>query len=265
MNGSIPLFDKVDKMRYHVQMQIATEVLNVLDASTLTQNSLILPEGQLERKLYVAVNKCLEAIGGKWNKKAKAHLFDADPQPLLEELILTGHFTDSKKEFQFFPTPEPVAIQLLELADIQINDTILEPSAGEGHIADVLAKRFPQTTLTCVELNPKMHAVLTAKGYTAHLHDFLDFDCEQQFDKVIMNPPFTRLQDVDHIAHAFSFLKPKGRLVSVVSESPFFRTGTKSETFGKFVESHGHSVKLPENSFKSSGTGVNTRIVVLNN
>ena len=34
---------------------------------------------QLDRNDYVKVNKALEALGGKWNRKAKAHLFDEDP------------------------------------------------------------------------------------------------------------------------------------------------------------------------------------------
>ncbi|GAG77997.1 unnamed protein product, partial [marine sediment metagenome] len=47
---------------------------------------------------------------------------------------------DKKKEFQFFETPPDIVSQLIELAEIGIGHTCLEPSAGRGNIAEALSE-----------------------------------------------------------------------------------------------------------------------------
>lgn len=78
-----------------------------------------------------------------------------------------------------------------------------------------------------------------------------------------MNPPFANLQDVDHVTHAFNFLKPGGRLVAIMGEGAFFRQDRKAQEFRALLDVHGISEQLPAGSFEASGTNVNTRIVIL--
>ena len=52
-------------------MKISDEILGILSRCTVDGNTLYLPDEQLDRKTYTAVNKCLVNIGGKWNRKAK--------------------------------------------------------------------------------------------------------------------------------------------------------------------------------------------------
>jgi hypothetical protein len=247
-------------------MTIDIPILQILERVEIRGNTAFLPTGQLDRKVYEKVNKCLEAIGGKWNRKSKGHVFDSDPTDLLDSVVVTGQVTDWRKELQFFPTPRPVALQMLDLAELSGSETILEPSAGKGAILDVVRERFPRCHLFANDINPKFRDVLLAKRYTnVSCDDFLRFTFATKFvDRIIMNPPFTRQQDVDHIAHAFeNFLKPGGILVSVVSESPFFRSTAKSEMFRRLVTMHGTSFSLPAGAFAESGTEVMTRIVKL--
>ena len=89
-------------------MKIAADVLQILDLCTIEDNKVYLPNKPLDRKLYVKVNECLESIGGKWNRKAKAHIFESGPEDLFNEMIMTGEFTDFTKEYQFFPTPKNI-------------------------------------------------------------------------------------------------------------------------------------------------------------
>ena len=79
-----------------------------------------------------------------------------------------------------------------------------------------------------------------------------------------MNPTFEKQYDIDHVLHAYSLLGNNGKLVSIMSAGMSFRQNKKSVDFRNFVEKHGYFEHLPENSFKESGTGVNTIIVVLN-
>jgi 16S rRNA G1207 methylase RsmC len=79
-----------------------------------------------------------------------------------------------------------------------------------------------------------------------------------------MNPPFTRQQDIDHVLHAWSLLNEGGILVSIVSESCFFRSNNKAIDFRTFLDEHQLQVlDLDSGDFRVSGTMVKTRIIVL--
>lgn len=242
-------------------MKIKNDILNILDNCKVEGNVLYLPEQQLDRKTYTDVNKCLQSIGGKWNKKVKGHVFETDPVELVGNLIITAEVTDIKKEFQYFPTPKNIAIQMIKLAEIKSGDMLLEPSAGQGAIADYFPK---ENSYLLVELNEANAKVLEDKGLDVLIGDFLNCRFEKA-DKIIMNPPFSKQQDIEHILHAYDLLKDGGTLVSIVSESPFFRENKKSVEFRGFLEDNNAEViDLPEGSFKESGTMVKTRIVKIN-
>jgi len=239
-------------------LKIKNEILNILDACTTKGNILYLPDRQLDRKTYTEVNKCLDSIGGKWNRKAKGHIFTEDPTDLLENLILTGEVTDIKKEFQYFPTPKNIAKMMVEMAEIKPSDVLLEPSAGQGAIADEFPK---ENEYILVELNERNAQILVDKGYRVTINNFLEIE-DLDIDKIIQNPPFSRQQDISHILHAFHLLKSGGIIVSVVSESPFFRENKKSVEFKEFLEeNNAEIISLPEGAFKESGTMVKTRII----
>jgi len=96
-------------------MKVSDVVLDILTECRAEGNVVYLPERQLDRQTYLAVNKALECIGGKWNRKQKGHVFShGNPAEMLESLILTGDVVDLKKEFQFFPTPRPVALRMCQ-------------------------------------------------------------------------------------------------------------------------------------------------------
>lgn len=242
-------------------MKIDNAVLNVLSNAQINDNALILV-GQLDRKLYKDTNKVLEAAGGKWNRKAKAHLFDGDVAEIIDQIILTGEIT-IPKDFGYFPTPGPIVQQLIELADIKPGMTVLEPSAGQGAIAREVAKI---ADVDCVELLPENVKALLADGFAESvlLTDFLQLITGPLYDRVIMNPPFAKQDDIKHVMHALKFLKPDGLLVSVMSASVLFRDNKLTTEFRELIDSHeGEIIPLPENSFKPSGTNVNTVIVVI--
>jgi type I restriction-modification system DNA methylase subunit len=242
-------------------MQINPEIIDILEACEVKGKTIYLPQVKLDRKTYLAVNKCLESIGGKWNKKAKGHVFEDVPANLLDNLLVTGETTDVKKEFQFFETPPELANKMVGMLNLQSEDRVLEPSAGQGAILDCFAKQNPRIILTVIELFEKNIGALQKKGYFPMQEDFLNLT-SSKFDKIIMNPPFTRQQDIDHILHASSLLANHGILVSIVSESPFFRTNKKSVEFRKFLDSvNAEVIKNDDGAFKKSGTMASTRII----
>ncbi|MBU2251773.1 MAG: hypothetical protein KJ977_05475, partial [Candidatus Omnitrophica bacterium] len=205
--------------------KVEDNILDILGNCRTVENIVYLPEGQLDRDTYLAVSTCLENIGGKWSRKAKGHVFSDDPTEMFENLMATGETENIKQELQFFETPEPLAKRMVELAEINKHDSILEPSAGLGAVA----KFLPQRQLVCVEMDMDMSCKLLCMGYEVVAgEDFLLHCPCSLYSKIIMNPPFRNQQDITHILHAWELLADNGILVSVVSASAFFRTNKKS-------------------------------------
>ncbi len=146
---------------------------------------------------------------------------------------------------------------------------ILEPSAGLGRLYDAVRK-VSGAEMVLVELAADCCAELyRIEDHAVKLvqEDFLRCDRARlggPFDGVIMNPPFGGRADMRHVVHAYGMLDHGGRLVAVMSEGPFFRQDRKSAAFRDWLEDVGGlGEKLPPQSFKDSGTGVNVRLVVI--
>lgn len=214
--------------------------------------------GQVDRKLYEAVNKGLDLLGGKWNKKHGGHVFSTDPRQQVAEMLGTGAVTVEKDGF--FRTPRAVVLQMVGMLRRQPT-VVLEPSAGDGAICDVLAEHGYK--VVAVERNESRRRILQDKGYKVdYCTDFLEM-CGN-FTAILMNPPFEQLQDVDHVTRAFNnCLANGGEMISVMAESAFFRDDAKCVRFRQLVDDCGYSVELPEGAFKESGTMVQTRLVYL--
>ena len=250
---------------------IPEEVLTVLSTVEIEGNNVLIT-AQLDRKLYLAVNKVLDRIGGKWNKKAKAHIFDADPIERLEVVINSG-VLDPKIKTGYFPTPAVIVDKMIELADLNNRQLILEPSAGQGHIVKKIIEHMDthSQVLVCENLQENVH-ILEELGLTVE-GEFFEFveECNGSgengmlFDRIIMNPPFERQADIDHVTAAYGLLAPGGVLVTIMSAGVLFRENKKTVEFrDNIMEPYGTYLdRLPAGAFKESGTMVNTILLRL--
>jgi len=237
--------------------QIYEATLAILSDVKIEGNKIFITSGNLDRKQYLAVNEVLENMGGKWDRKSKSHVYPEDPTEKLEMVLLAGEIVPPKK-YGYFPTPPEIAKLVIEAADIKPHMAVLEPSAGQGGIADCLPG---DCYLDCIELLPENLKVLESKMYRVIGSDFLSIEPRQDYDRVVMNPPFENQQDIDHVLHALEFLRPGGRLVSIMSAGVLFRQNKKTVEFREMID---EITALPEGSFKLSGTNVNTSMVVIN-
>jgi len=167
-------------------MQVATDVLAVLSRAQMNGNALKIDE-QLDRNMYQRTNKVLEAAGGKWNRKAQAHLFDDDAFTRIDQIILTGQVEVPKDEFNFFPTPPAVVRRLMEIADVHPGMMVLEPEAGRGDIA--IACVDAGAIVDCYELMQANFDFLASCGrFNSVRHmDFLTATPEPIYDRIVMN------------------------------------------------------------------------------
>lgn len=241
--------------------KVSQDVIEVLERAETEGNALRLT-GQIERKLYERAAKAVADAGGKWNTKAKAMLFDGDAAEAIEPILLTGEITSRKVELQAFFTPPTLAETVALAAEIKPGHMVLEPSAGHGALAN--AALWHGGHVTCYDIDAKHVAILSAAGFETYQVDFMTTNPDPVFDRVVMNPPFTRQQDVKHVMHALKFLKPGGRLVAIMSPSWLTRGDNLSANFRKLLDClSADTIALPEGSFKSSGTNVSTVLVTI--
>lgn len=168
--------------------------------------------GEKDKAAVAEAEKALMAIGAV--KAGRHWQFDYDPTEVLDQVVCSGCIPDHKSH-QFYPTPESVAALAVELAQIGPEHTCLEPSAGQGGLADMM----PSTRTICVEISDLHCQILKAKGYATVQADFLKFTSDNPFDRIVMNPPFSEGRWHAHLQHAASMLATDGRLVAILPAS----------------------------------------------
>lgn len=175
--------------------------------------------------------------------------------------------------YGFYPTPHELAERIIAKVPYHKGSLrILEPSAGTGNLAYIVARprkihdKTVKHRVDAIEIQP---ALATALRNTGRLNkvttaDFLQVqpDTNALYDGVLMNPPFDLERDLDHITHALKFLKPGGWLLSIASAGTAFRETRKAAAFRKLIDDRkGCMIDLPTGSFADVGTNVNTVLV----
>jgi hypothetical protein len=171
---------------------------------------------------------------------------------------------DQREGTDYFATPEPIGLKLVEFIRPRANDRMLEPSAGHGAIARYL----PETTTNTI-IEPSNELLSRAQLRTPNAKPlqqrFEDLNIVNKFDGIVMNPPFGSggKTAVDHLAKAVTHLRNGGRVAAIIPTGP-----AADKKFDKWYEDVEGvymvaDIQLPQVTFKRAGTGVMTRIVVL--
>lgn len=247
--------------------KLTPEVRAELEKATFDGNKLLLAGQIADRKLYAAVAKTIENAGGKWNRGAGCHLFPGDVREALGMTMETGVSRDAKVELQAFFTPPELASEAVRWACVN-GRNVLEPSCGDGALAvECLAQGAKSVTGIEIDIeNCRKAVVRSGKSHFYPIQtDFLAMTPKiiGMFDRVVMNPPFTRNQYVAHVLHAFRFLNNGGALVAIlpnsVTSSPFQKIIKHLEAYGSTYEIR----PIAAGAFKTSGTMVNTVMLVV--
>lgn len=234
---------------------------SLLLRSKIDGNNLTLPE-QLAPDDYRRIAKVIEAAGGKWNRKSKCHVFSYAVSKTMDITEESISITNVQQTFQNFYTPIALARRMCNLADLHSNQALLEPSAGEGVLITAAREICSEYKfVTSVEINPACKSHLDSISDCVFIGDFLNFSSPDKkpelFDRILMNPPFARNQDILHILHARKFLAKKGRLVAI------FAAGVEREKeLRPFSDDW---IPLPPGTFAAVGTNVNTILISINN
>ena len=268
-NPSKTDLEKARKRQHHADEAAHTggedtdeQVREIISRSVITASSVTVPPGQLAPKLYQRVNKVLANAGGQWDRKAKAHLFERDPRLALSKFLETGKSVNQQQMRQSFYTPPEVAEYVVRLSKVG-GERVLEPSAGEGALVKECLRQGA-ASVCAVEFDEFCEPALYNMLPVGHVHicDFLEFRVGEgrEYFRIVMNPPFTKGAWKKHLTHALSMLAYGGILACVVPDV--------TDQITAVLEPKGVDYTvfpLPKGSFKSSGTMINTAVVVVEN
>lgn len=212
-------------------------------------------------------------------EEAKKHVGVLDG--LLNMIPTQTRRDDEMVAFQQYSTPPSYAFAVNWIANPGANESVLEPSAGNGGIAifakkagalvdvnELAARRLP--SLQYLDFN----RVTSEDG--EQIHNIWASDDDRKYDVVVMNPPFsstgnrgtknTSANGANHIQQAFNLLKPGGRLVAIVGHTftgsnkrvaPFFKSIAKEGAIRANVLVSGQKV------YKKFGTTYDNRLIVI--
>jgi SAM-dependent methyltransferase len=208
--------------------------------------------GDLPTPLQEDVHRIVGRMGGS-KETVTAYLFDFDPRPMLAQIVESGKEPPLELD-TYHETPPQLIAEMLEAAQMFPRQGnlgahcqpvyILEPSAGEGAIVEALYRWSREYAvhlhLIAIEPHPMRWRILLDKAgkmnggwfdnrseaLTIGVVDqpFLQFKPDPKYDRVLMVPPewdATLSKDavqhawIEHIQHAYRFLKPGGILVAV--------------------------------------------------
>jgi len=175
----------------------------------------------MSKHLTDAVKRVLRACGGTPLKRESSNVYQFSYDwytDIRMHIVSTGQIPDSVSH-QYYPTPDKVAKELVSHLDIKDQDLVLEPSAGQGALAEAIDKPHQ---LCCIEVSELHCDILRSKEVASEVinEDFLLWSesSSRLFDKIIMNPPFTDGRSVAHASAALKHLKRGGALVALVSK-----------------------------------------------
>lgn len=208
-----------------------------------------------------------EGIGGKeLDRASNTHVTQWDKAK-------SYYYTQQKKTSRtkaqegqdYFATPEPVGLKMVEWAGLQKGDKVLEPSAGHGaisrwfpdgvngHIVEPSTALFPRAQMATNSLEK------------AHNIEFEEFGTNNKFNAVVMNPPYGRggKTAMEHVGKAFEHLRRGGRVLAIVPDGPAFNKRLDEWLSQQTEANHVATVKLPDATFKRAGTSVRTKVIAI--
>ncbi len=178
----------------------------------------------------------LLALGG--TELAYLHWsFDYDVTKVIPFIIRTGVLPD-KKSHQFYPSKGSVGEQAVNTLRAHLDSDkprLLEPSVGHGH----LVQAWTEASWTMLDIAPLHAQIVSAKGLgEVIVGDFLAWaqTCQDRFDGIPMNPPYSDQQAVEHVDAAFSLLTVQGVLTAIVPDGTQFQLLREKYTLHHYTE-----------------------------
>ncbi|MEO6305085.1 MAG: hypothetical protein ABIP51_18145 [Bacteroidia bacterium] len=110
-------------------------------------------------------------------------------------------------------------------------------------------------------MNKEKFLQLKEKGYNAFNADFLLWETDKKYDRIIACPPFKNNIDLMHIKKMYGLLKHKGIMVTLTSPNWILNNEEHQVEFRQWLKNKNYSMEmLPDNSYMEKGKTVPTII-----
>ena len=175
----------------------------------------------------------------------------------------------------YYPTPE----RLLEIITAGVKwldvNTVLEPSAGKGNIAEFVARKikidrkysrqdiYSEVNIDCVEIEPELQAILRDKNFRVVHNDFLTFHTYKHYDLIIMNPPFSA--GAKHLLKAIEVQQTSGGAIICILNAETIRNPYTNERkdLAQKLEEYKAEIEYYENAFTNSERPTDVEVAVV--
>lgn len=211
-------------------------------------------------------------MGGKWNRRAQAHVFPSDPAEIIAAAVARGKTPNTSRKVleAYFATPEALARHLVagehsDIAALPPGAHVLKPSAGDGVLVRAILAANPTLLVTAVEPDRQRAArIAYDTRVTVVVSSFEEFaaTATPQFAGVVMNPPFAlpgrATVWMDHLYTAWDLVLDGGQLLSIAPANIGYRTDRSHRAVREFITDHGGFEEIDFRAFTTSGTYVDT-------
>lgn len=228
---------KIKEFEY-IENQLSSSEMSFIESLARGKSSVLYIEEFQKQIIY--------SLGGSFEKRDRLQYghkigtyyeinFPYSIQPAIREILKRGSLGDYKS-FQFYPTPDDVCDDAVEILKHNITkvETVLEPSGGTGSLIRAVSRKMGiDIKVDTIEINPIHCKILENVNITDKVinDDFLKIEPTKQYDVVLMNPPYSLNRWMLHIEHALKF---SDNIVAILP------TGTKSKVV-EFAEQNGYN------------------------
>jgi 16S rRNA G1207 methylase RsmC len=137
--------------------------------------------------------------------------------------------SDNVFEHFSFDSLDELADNLVFWAQLDPNQTVLDPAAQVGHVLQAIDRHIKRRDLDDMQVDyceqsPEYFTELDRLAEWCE-NNFLEYQQPDSYDRIIALPPVDDNADILHIRHMYDCLKPGGMLVSVASTNWLPRYG----------------------------------------
>ena len=169
----------------------------------------------------------------------------------------------NQQVWDFYPTNDTIIQKMIAIADVKAHHRILEPSAGSGDLASAIAG-LGVKQIDCFEVNSSLQKAIRIRDFNLVGDDFLASTPQPIYDRIIANPPFSNNGVARHTQHAFNFLKPGGKLITLAHHYRLQPSQSDLDFFAWLKQHHAKFLNLGS-AFKNSDrkTNVNLQLILI--
>lgn len=169
---------------------------------------------------------------------------------------------------EFYPTPKELLDKVTANIDWKMIQTVLEPSAGKGDIADYIKEKYKCHTyhdsldIDCIEIDENLCRILKGKGLRVVHDDFLTFNTFKHYGLIIKNPPFS--DGAKHLLHALTCQRDNYGLICILNAETIRNPYTNErKDFVSRLKGMNAEIEYMENQFLSAERPTDVEIAVI--